>query len=153
MNIYRDNWQRYLDLGFKPYPTPRNMKGPVIKWKEEFPPEKVDMAQCQKWAQEFPNYNVWVVIGDKCVIDPDHPDAEVFARSLNLPPCPTSISGGDSIHRWGLAPAGVKALKVTNGGDDTYIEFRTGNMGMLVPPSIHPVTKRPYRWDKGRYRT
>jgi len=123
MAIYADNWKRYFDLGLIPYPAPPEMKGPVIKWKEEFPPEKVDTTQCERWAKEFPNYNLWVFIGKKCVIDPDHPDAEGFAKSLNLPPCPVSISGGDSIHRWAIAPNGAKAIKVTMAGMIPILNF------------------------------
>jgi hypothetical protein len=149
VNIFQDNWKRYFDLGLIPYPADRKIKGTYIKWEKDFPPERVTEKTCEEWARKFPNHNIWVMIGGHAVIDPDGPGSEDFIRSLNLPPCPTSISGNKSIHRWFKISSQIKPIKATNGNDETFLELRTGRMGMLAVPSIHPETGKEYKWEPG----
>jgi putative DNA primase/helicase len=145
--IYKDHWQSYLKFGLIPYPASRNGKNPIVPWKEDLPaPCSDDYAD---WEEKYPDANIWVFLGDNfVVIDPDGPGAEDFVKGLNLPKCPTSKSGNKSIHRWFRVASPIKPLKIGN-GDGTFIELRTGNMGMLVPPSIHPETKKAYKWMEG----
>jgi hypothetical protein len=146
VNIYEDNWKRFYNLGFFPYPAARDGKNPVVKWKEGLP----TFDTLKEWGQQYPDFNLWIKLGDKyAVIDPDGLGAEDFVKSLNLPPCPTSISGNKSIHRWFKVASPLKPIKATNGGDKTFLELRTGNLGMLAPPSIHPETGKAYRWAEG----
>ena len=147
--LYKDHWQSYLKLGLIPFPALKTDKYPLdeIKWGQyqEDPPCSDEYLE---WEDRYADYNIWVLLKEFVVIDPDGPGAEEFVQSLNLPKCPTSISGRKSIHRWFKTSFPLKSIKVQN-GDKTYLELRTGNLGMLVPPSIHPETKRPYQWEKG----
>src|SRR4030042_2277447 len=151
--IYRDNWKKYLQLGLIPYPASNDYKGPIVSWKKDengdpLPPPVTD--DFLFWQDEYPDANLWVLIGSEIsVIDPDGDGAESFVQSLNLPKGPVSISGGKSKHRWFKNRSGLEYLKVLNGEDKTFIEVRTGNLGMFVPPSVHPETKKPYRWMEG----
>lgn len=147
--IYEIYWERYFDLGLIPYPADPGIKGTYISWQKDFPPEKVTKELCQEWAKKFPDHGIWVFIGSKVVIEPDDPRAEEYVKSLNLPSCPTCISGGKSIHRWFNLSSPVEAIKIQNGSDKTFLEVRTGRMGMMAPPSIHPETKKAYRWAEG----
>jgi P4 family phage/plasmid primase-like protien len=146
-NLYKDKWKSYLKLGLIPYPASRNGKNPIVPWKDDLPaPCSDDYAE---WEERYPDANIWVLLGnDFIVIDPDGPGAEEFAKSLNLPKCPTSKSGNISIHRWFKVSSPIKPLKIQN-GDGTFLEVRTGHMGMLAPPSIHPETKKAYKWMDG----
>lgn len=144
-NLYKDHWRSYLKLGFIPYPASQNGKNPIPKWKD-LPDPITD--EYTDWEERFPDANIWLLLGKEyVVIDPDGPGAEEFVKSLNLPQCPTSISGNKSIHRWFKVSSPVKPLKIQN-GDGTFLEIRTGNMGMLAPPSVHPETKKSYQWMK-----
>jgi hypothetical protein len=147
-NIFKDNWRSYQKLGFIPYPASTKGKNPIPKWKDL--PEPVT-DEYLDWEERFPDANIWVLLGKgNIVIDPDGPGAEEFVKSLNLPKCPTSISGNKSIHRWFKVSSPVKPIKVqANGDDKTFLEVRTGNLGMLAPPSIHPETKKAYKWMEG----
>ena len=147
MGIFKDNWKRYRDLGFIPYPSSKKGKNPLVEWKGGAIPTN-DLYN--EWERKHPDANPWVYLGNNfAVIDPDGPGAEEYIKSLNLPPCPTSISGNKSIHRFFKVSSPLKPLKVQNGSDQTFLELRTGNMGMLAPPSVHPETGKPYRWAKG----
>ena len=143
MNIYKDNWKRYRDLGLIPYPASPKGKNPIPEWGNDSVPTNDLFSE---WERKYPNANLWVRLGDCfAVIDPDGPGAEEFVQSLNLPKCPISISGGKSRHRWFKISSPIKSLKAQN-GDGTFLEVRTGSMGMMVPPSIHPLTKKAYQW-------
>ncbi len=146
MPIFKDNYRKYLSLGLTPFPASRNGKNPIEKWKDVAPTDEL----YSDWEKKYPNANIWLLLGNQfVVIDPDGPGAEEFVKSLNLPPCPTSISGNKSTHRWFKSPSPIKSLKIQNGSDQTFLEVRTGSMGMLAPPSIHPKTGSPYEWIDG----
>ncbi len=144
-DLFKENWKFYYDLGLMPFPASQKGKNPIVPWKDVQP----SLSILTKWEDHHSNSNIWVRLGDRFdVIDPDGPGAEEFVQSLNLPPCPTSCSGHKSKHRWFRVSFSIKPLKVQN-GDGTFLELRTGNMGMLVPPSFHPETGKAYRWLEG----
>jgi len=146
-DIFKGNWSKYRELGLTPYPASKTGKRPIPAWKGN---PSFNNDDFQNWEEEYPAENIWVRLGDQfAVIDPDGPGAEEFVQSLNLPECPTSISGNKSIHRWFRVSSPIKPIKALNGHDQTFLEVRTGNMGMLVPPSIHPATGKPYKWIEG----
>lgn len=146
--LFKNNWKLYSKLGLIPYPASKNGKNPIVQWKDDLPdPVSDDFID---WEEKYPDANLWVKIGDGfAVIDPDGPGAERFVRSLNLPKCPVSISGKKSTHRWSKLSSPLKPIKVKM-DDGSFLEFRTGQMGMFVPPSIHPETQKPYRWVDGQ---
>ncbi len=147
MGIFKDNWGRYRELGFIPYPSSKKGKNPLVEWKGGAIPTN-DLYS--EWEKKHPDANLWVYLGNSfAVIDPDGPGAEEYVKSLNLPNCPTSISGKKSTHRWFKVSSPIKPLKVSNGEDQTFLELRTGSQGMLVPPSVHPETGKAYEWLKG----
>jgi len=144
---FKHYWKSYLKLGLIPYPASKSGKNPIVPWKDDLPAPCSD--DYSDWEEKYPDANIWVLIGDKfAVIDPDGKGAEEFVQSLNLPRCPTSITGNKSVHRFFKVSSPIKPLKIQN-GDGTFLEVRTGNLGMLAPPSIHPDTKRPYQWMDG----
>jgi hypothetical protein len=144
--IYKNHWRSYLTLDLHPYPASPTGKNPIVQWKDDLPDPTIDHYLF--WEAKFPNANIWVKLGRGfLVIDPDGPEAETFVMGLNLPRCPTSISGSKSTHRWFRLNTALKPIKAKTG--NSYLEVRTGEMGMLVAPSIHPETKRAYRWEDG----
>ena len=146
--IYKDHWQSYLKLGLIPYPASKNSKSPIVPWNDDLPaPCSDDYAE---WEEKYPDANIWVFLGEGfAVIDPDGPGAEDFVKGLNLPDGPTSVSGNKSVHRWFKVSSPLNPVKVRNGTDQTFLELRTGNLGMFAPPSIHPETKKAYKWKEG----
>ncbi len=150
---FKHHWKSYKELGLTPYPASKTYKGPIVPWKNDedgdrLPPPVSD--DYLEWEEKYPDANVWVLLGDDfAVIDPDGPGAEDFVKGLNLPKGPTSISGKKSIHRWFRLSSPVEYIKIQNGDDKTFLEIRTGSLGMFAPPSIHPETKKPYRWVDG----
>jgi hypothetical protein len=148
MSIYKDNWKKYHDLGLTPYPAHQKSKGPIPGWKKDIPLPTID--EFHEWAEQYPDANIWtLLVNGFVVLDPDCPEAEEFVQSLKLPKCPTSVSGNRSTHRWFKMAQPIKAIKTSTGGGQTFLELRAGRMGMLAPPSLHPVTQKEYRWLEG----
>jgi hypothetical protein len=143
--IYKDNWKKYLELGL--IPLPAKGKSPIVKW-QELTGGNLCLDDYEVWEEKYPNSNIWVLLGEYLVVEPECQEAEDFIKSLNLPRCPTSISGGKSTHRWFKNNGIFKPFQIVKDGL-TFLEVRTGKMGMLVPSSIHPDTGKPYEWAKG----
>ncbi len=57
--IYKENWQRYLDLGLVPLPIRPGTREPFVTWTEI--PECWDIYA--GWVEQFPNANIAVIIG------------------------------------------------------------------------------------------
>ncbi|MGA2464684.1 MAG: bifunctional DNA primase/polymerase [Thermodesulfobacteriota bacterium] len=148
-SIFKTHWKEYFDLGLPPYPADK--KRPIVKLQNDATGEYIRYSKedCERWAEENPHANIWVLIGSKFVIfDPDGPLAEAFVQSLNLPKCPTAKSGGKSRHRYFKTSEPLDFLVLKFEKDDK-LEVRTGPIGIMVPPSIHPETGRAYQWEPG----
>lgn len=152
VKIYKDHWKSYRDLGLIPFPASKGKKTPVVGWKN-YQTKSPTHDEFLRWEEKYSGNNVWVLLNGFLVIDPDSEEAEEFVQSLNLPPCPTSLSGNRSVHRWFKNSFPLEKLDVkvppSDGKGEIHIEVRTGPMGMIVPPSIHPDTKIRYEWMKG----
>jgi hypothetical protein len=153
LSPFKHHWKSYRELGLIPYPAAKTYKGPTVPWKngEDGAPLPLPVSDDYlDWEEKYSDANIWLLLGDSfAVIDPDGPGAEDFVKGLKLPKGPISVSGNKSVHRWFKVSSPIKPIKVQNGNDKTFLEVRTGNLGMFAPPSIHPETKRPYRWMEG----
>jgi len=104
------------------------------------------------WWNQRPSFNVGVAPAGRLVffdIDPRHGGADLLhdlERELGaLPPTPSYLTGGDD-KGWRLIfeHPGFK-LRTGLGGKGLSIFSDTGQV--VMPPSIHPETKRRYEWD------
>jgi hypothetical protein len=117
-------------------------------WEKTVPGEPGFVAGTwSKWATK---YNVGGVLG-RCepplaVVEPDTPEAR--AKLLELfggewPNVPTVETGGRSLHFYFLANGAAAASR-------DGLELRAGNQQCVLPPSVHPESRRPYTWREGR---
>ena len=63
-------------------------------------------------------------------------------------PSVVSGSGGESRHLYFLSPVAMRKRKLARGSGWEIDLMGTGSQAVL-PPSIHPKTGRPYRWERG----
>jgi len=116
-----------------------------------------DLNQLARWAREFPRCNWRVIFGKSNLwgLDLDTPGdthkydgiaslAELVRQYGPIPPRPQARSGGGGLglffHHTGEALIG-ESNKPAPG-----IDPRRGLQSQTIPPSIHIVTRRPYRW-------
>ena len=110
-----------------------------------------DPARVVRWWTRWPQANIGARVPRSLFvldIDPRHHGqrrlAELEAEHSPLPPTRVSLSGrGDGgQHRWFLHPGGpLSAARLGPG-----LDIKTHAGYVLLPPSRHPATGKPYTW-------
>jgi hypothetical protein len=104
-----------------------------------------------RWWARWPQANVGARVPRSLLVldvDPRHGGgarlAELEREHGALPPTRVSVSGrGDGgRHCWFLHPGGLLSTARLGAG----LDLKTHNGYVLLPPSRHPATGRPYRW-------
>jgi hypothetical protein len=112
-----------------------------------------DSGRVQRWWARWPQANIGARVPRGLVVvdvDPRHGGqahlAELEGEYGALPPTRVSVSGrGDGgRHSWFLHPGGVLSAARLGAG----LDLKTHNGYVLLPPSRHPATGRPYRWTE-----
>jgi hypothetical protein len=110
-----------------------------------------DPGRVQRWWARWPRANIGARVPRSLIVvdvDPRHGGqarlAELEREHGPLPPTRISVSGrGDGgRHHWFLHPGGVLSAVRLGAG----LDLKTYNGYVLLPPSLHPATGRPYRW-------
>jgi hypothetical protein len=112
-----------------------------------------DPALVARWWGRWPQANVGARVPESLLVldvDPRHGGHQRLARLERehgpLPPTRVSLSGrGDGgQHRWFLHPGGrLSAARLGHG-----LDLKTSAGYVLLPPSRHPATGRPYTWPE-----
>jgi hypothetical protein len=110
-----------------------------------------DPGRVERWWARWPKANIGARIPRSLLVldvDPRHGGqarlAQLEAEHGALPPTRVSISGrGDGgRHCWFLRPGGSLSAAALGAG----LDLKTHTGYVLLPPSRHPATGRPYRW-------
>lgn len=155
----------FIKLGWALVPIPPNTKGPTNKgWNDLHNTIRTVDAATRHWSQN-PDWNMGVLLSASniVVLDIDHiENCRMLFDAIGLDydelfdgaPRILGRPGRDkAIFR---APLGVDLGRRTiswpkpddSTKTDTVIEFRAGAIQDVLPPSIHPDTKKPYQWVK-----
>lgn len=137
-------------------------KNPVdARWSEL--PNRSESALRRSYR---PGFNIGIRLGQPSqiggdflhLVDLDIRDAskagEAWAALLALWPSarafPSVISGsgGESRHLYFLSPVAMRKRKLAR-GDGWEIDLMGTGSQAVLPPSIHPKTGQPYRWERG----
>ena len=114
-----------------------------------------DPDRVTHWWARWPQANVGArVPGSLFVLDVDPRAggldslARMEAEHGPLPATRTSLSGrGDGgAHRWFLHPGGPLTVAELRRRGDVGLDLKTHRGYVLLPPSRHPATGRPYAW-------
>jgi Bifunctional DNA primase/polymerase, N-terminal len=110
-----------------------------------------DVGPVGRWWGRWPQANIGARVPTSLLVmdvDPRHGGlgrlAELEREHGLLPPTRVSVSGRDDggQHRWFLHPGGHLSAARLGGG----VDLKTHAGYVLLPPSRHPATGRPYRW-------
>lgn len=157
MSIFRDFAPRYWAAGIPVMPLKRwnspgkgAGKAPILnEWTQygEFMPSD---AIRKLWLATYPDSNIGLPFGEAsglCAIDIDTEDkAQVDAILAALPKSPWTRVGQKGmglIYRW----QGQPNFKLRDGDNQSIVEFLGKGNQMVLPPSIHPKTEKPYVSD------
>ncbi|QXJ40734.1 primase [Curtobacterium phage Parvaparticeps] len=111
-----------------------------------------DEDQIRRWWTQFPTANIGGNLGDdKLVFDIDANHNGVAPRTLPATRTHVTGRGGENKHYiYGIRPGSAAAAVKQRNGWATGIDIKVGHGGYIVlPPSIHPETGRPYAIEPG----
>lgn len=130
------------------------LAGKVPRTAAGFKDATLDPARIKGWWARWPSANIGIALPVTVLVidvDPrnggDQGMARLEARHGPLPATATVVSGrGDGgRHHYFARPNGP----LTGRGLPEGIDLKVGGRGYVVaPPSLHPATGRPYRWER-----
>ena len=148
----------YRGRGFNPLPSSPEAKKPLCTyaeyWEHLTPSDLFD---------RFPTTNIQIMTGARwrlMVVDIDDAQGEILAQWHRLSKCGSlpntwiTCSGGNGLHIWYRTPLNLtlpisKCVIHQGAGKHQAIEILFNRKLIVVPPSIHPTTKMPYRFLAG----
>jgi len=144
-----DSALAYARQGFPVFPLIPGKKEPLIKGPGGHNQATTDEAQIRLWWKQSPNANIGARMVGRLAVDLDF---NKKARRLSaLPDTRTHHSGrgNGNVHLIYRVEPGSLAEQVKN-TSNTFgegIDTRTGQGYIVMPPSIHPDTGKPYTLD------
>jgi hypothetical protein len=129
-------------------PSGEQNKAPLIR--NGFKAASADTGQIRSWWQQWPNALIGVAIPDHYIvldIDPRN-GASIEALEAVTGPLPETLTswsgrGDGGRHLWFHKPAQeISSRQLPKG-----VDLKAGGKGyVIVPPSLHPATGKPYVW-------
>ena len=147
----------YAELGLAVVPIQKGTKRPPMKaWQEE---ASLDPDVIRSWWNRWPDSGVGVVTGKKsgglAVIDLDeHPEDGRHGVELlenwqqengQLPETWTAITGSGGRHLFFRIQEDLKRQQHLF---DKQVDFQADGALIILPPTVHPKTGKPYKWAK-----
>lgn len=149
--IYGAEAERHYSAGLPVIPLLPKKKIPIpLQW-SDYADHLPELEQQEQWIKQHPQSNIGLVLGKASglvAIDIDHPDTDVIrAIAGALPPSPwvrVGAKGMVIMYKHG----GPKTLKTrrmkAKETKETVVELLGHGTQVVLPPSIHPDTQRPY---------
>jgi hypothetical protein len=138
----------YRRHGHSPVPVRLGSKAPHIsdwsRWCKELPPEEL----VREWAERYPDAGLALALGPACgvcALDLDHDmdglHARILAAAGPSPVAKKGQKGATEFYRY----TGEKSRSYRR-GSQTIAEILAGGRLVIVPPTVHPGTGKPYVW-------
>jgi hypothetical protein len=140
----------YARQGFLVFPLIPGKKEPLIKGPGGHNQATTDEDQIRLWWKQYPNANIGARMVGRLAVDLDF--NKKARRLSSLPDTRTHHSGrgNGNVHLIYRVEPGSLAEQVKN-TSNTFgegIDTRTGQGYIVMPPSIHPDTGKPYTLDR-----
>jgi hypothetical protein len=136
----------YRARGWNPLPSRTDAKRPLVRFREWW-----DEPAPASLFTDHPTPNIQLMLGRRwklLAIDLDGPEAQAWWPKA----CPrtwVTHSGGNGVHLWFRLPASMptplpKAVLWRGAGEHSAVERLCDRSLLMVPPSRHPTTGKPY---------
>lgn len=139
-------FSKYREYGYALMPVLPNTKQAFLKefqkFSENLPPEELT----EQWDRQFSKYGFGLICGkasDIIALDVDTEKEDVVAAVPMSPVRKAGKPGRET--RFFKYNKEIPSIKIYCGTDE-QIEFITDRRYTVMPPSIHPDTKKPYVW-------
>jgi hypothetical protein len=139
----------YLAHGYVPIPIRPGSKAPCLRHWSRWCRERPSPELVQSWARRFPAAGLGIALGPASgviALDLDHDLDGVHARVLEAaggasPVGKRGAKGVTYFYRY----AGERSRAFARAGH-SVAELRSTGALVVIPPTIHPDTGRPYEW-------
>lgn len=146
-DIFAENAERYWAAGLPAIPLVHREKRPAVGRWQMYAETMPTPDEQEVWLNAFPNGNIGMPMGPASglvAIDIDTDDPLVLAvLDAILPPSPWQRRGKKGrvqVYRY----AGQRTQRVKNSKNEMICEILSKGTQIVLPPSIHPDTQRPY---------
>lgn len=144
VNIFESFAEKFFECGLSVIPV-GGKKNPLIKSWSEYSKRLPNSVEVESWVKQYPKANIAVVTGKASgivALDYDAWPEEVNHKLLNhIPKSSVERVGEKGFARF-FKYNGEKNKKYN------YLKLELFSNGgcIILPPSIHPNTREPYRW-------
>jgi hypothetical protein len=145
---HRDLIQKYIDYGMKIIPLyPESKRPRDTGWQKK---GSSDLLEILSWLDAGNNIGCNLGLSNMVVSDIDGEEGQQYIDSLNLPPTFTTKTGRESGEGKQYFFKTEEHLKSTIGYKKLKLDLMAGERQVVLPPSIHPLSKKPYQLIDGR---
>lgn len=157
-SIFKDHAPFYYAKGMSVIPLQVNSKIPLTTAWSDFSDHPVPKEIQQQWLHLPADHNIGLVLGKQSgvgVLDIDYADEKLIEKILSILP-----EGYDTWKRVGkkgmvlafkFNPKVPRAFKLISPEYGTLVEYLCTGQQVVLPPSIHPDTKKPYTSNSNLY--
>ena len=147
--IFAETAPAYYAAGLPVIPLVPGQKKPIPKGWTKYGETGVDPATQEQWLASYPNANIGLALGKAsglCAVDVDGLDVATAGRvlaalELVMPWRRVGAKGFVVLCKW---RDGLKSFQVKAPDGSVLIELLGPGRQVVLPPSIHPGTARPY---------
>lgn len=147
-NVFSDFALKYYESGYNVIPLKPSTKIPFITNWSQWCETKLATFQVEMWANTFSNCNIGIALGsvsNVIALDFDYNIDGIHTEIMDLlPSMPVRKVGARGFTAF-FKYNGELPKKWYKDGKSVIELLSTGNQTVL-PPSIHPDTKEPYKW-------
>lgn len=150
--IFAHTAPKLWELGISAIPLKVRDKNPVVKGWDRFAFEMPTPELRDGWLNTFPTGNIGVVLGpqsDLMMVDIDTTDEQIIDAILSvLPESPYRRVGQKGMvlaYRYnGKSTSRIRGIAQHTKLENTIVEILSTRTQVVLPPSIHPDTQKPY---------
>lgn len=145
--IFADNAQAYFDRGIPVIPLHRGEKRPIPQGWNEFAHRMPSKEEQIEWKMQYADGNIGLVLGPQSgvsVMDIDTDDPSLLTLITECLPTTPWIRIGKKGMVLAFRYSGIKTFRIKTQDGKSICEFLSDRTQVVLPPSIHPETQRPY---------
>lgn len=147
LSIFADTAPAYYAKGISVIPLRPHDKRPVPQGWQHYHNQPVGEGQQQAWLRSNGNGNIGVVLGEQsnlCIIDVDTDDEEIIRIIESLIPKSPWIRVGKKGYAAAYKFNGTPTFRIDDKNGVRFVEHLSSRTQLVLPPSIHPDTGKPY---------
>lgn len=145
--IFASEAPHYFAQGIPVIPLHVMDKRPILRNWQKYHETMPDPDEQQAWLEQFPDANIGLVLGEQsgiCVLDIDTTDEELIKLITKILPDSPWVRIGKKGMVLAFKYDGQKTFRIKLEDGSTVCELLSSRTQVVLPPSIHPETRRPY---------